>query len=196
MSLPRAPDERHDGPVSAAPFDVRALVARAKDGDPDAWEGLYRLTYPRLLAYASRRLWARDEADDAVSETFARAFRRIGAFEWSGGGISAWLFGILRNVVLEANRRSRRPGPAAPDVRAEDDVLDGLVLDEEARAVRAAFVTLSPDDQEVLELRVVGELSADEVASVLGKQPGAVRMAQSRALARLRAALDQDGDHG
>lgn len=198
MFVSRASDDPDDGAVAAAAdADLRALVGRARDGDPDAWEGLFRLTYPRLLAYARRRLWGREEADDAVSETFARAFRRIGDFQWSGGGVSAWLFGILRNVVLEANRRGRRGTPSAPGpVRVEDDVLDGLVLDEEARAVRAAFLTLSPDDQEVLELRVVAELSAEEVAAVLGKRPGAVRMAQSRAVARLRAALDQVEDHG
>jgi len=54
-----------------------------------------------------------------------------------------------------------------------------------------AFATLGPDDREILELRVVGGLDAEEVGLVVGKRAGAVRMAQSRALARLRAALDR-----
>ncbi len=158
--------------------------------DADAWEALYRAAYPGLLAYARRRLWGATEADDAVSETFARAYRRIGDFEWTGGGFVAWLYGILRNVVLEAQRGNRRVEVSmAVDEREEDDSLDAVILDEEAAAVRAAFASLSPDDQEVLELRVIGDLAADEVAAVVGKRPGAVRMAQSRALARLRVAL-------
>lgn len=169
------------------------LVRRAKEeDDAEAWETLYRGTYPGLLAYARRRLWGRTEADDAVSETFARAYRRIGAFQWTGGGFVAWLYGILRNVVLEAQRRDRRVNVGPPaDPRAEDDSLDEVLLDEEAAAVRAAFASLSPHDQEVLELRVIADLAAEEVAAVVGKRAGAVRMAQSRALARLRAALDK-----
>ncbi len=172
--------------------ELQELVRRAQAHEPDAWEALYRVTYPGLLGYARRRLWGRAEADDAVSETFARACNRMGDFEWTGGGFSAWLYGILRNVVMETQRRTHRTTTLlAPDERIEDVSLDGLLLDEEATAVRAAFATLSPDDQEVLELRVVGGLSADEVADVVGKRPGAVRMAQSRALARLRIALEQ-----
>lgn len=174
--------------------ELMELVRRAQEeNDAAAWETLYRGAYPGLLAYARRRLWGRTEADDAVSETFARAYRRIGDFRWTGGGFIAWLYGILRNVVLEAQRRDRRLNPAAASAvsRAEDDCLDGVLLDEEAAAVRAAFASLSPEDQEVLELRVIGDLAADEVAAVVGKRPGAVRMAQSRALARLRVALER-----
>ncbi len=172
--------------------ELQELVRRAQASDPDAWETLYRATYAGLLAYARRRLWGRAEADDAVSETFARACNRIADFQWTGGGFTAWLYGILCNVVMETQRRSRRTSPLLPpDERVEDDSLEGLLLDEEATAVRAAFATLSSDDQEILELRVVGGLTADEVAVVVGKRSGAVRMAQSRALARLRTALEQ-----
>ena len=174
------------------------LVRRAQEeDDAAAWEALYRATYPGLIAYARRRLWGPTDADDAVSETFARAYRRIGDFQWRGGGFVAWLYGILRNVVLEVQRRNRRMNPAvAPDQQEEDDSLDAVIHDEEAAAVRAAFATLSPFDQEVLELRVIGDLAADEVAAVIGKRPGAVRMAQSRALARLRTALGQEATGG
>jgi len=182
------------GPTPSKPStaELQALVDRARLDDPDAWEALYRYSYAGLLAYARRRLWGFTEADDAVSETFARAYPRIADFEWTGSGFNAWLFGILRNVMLEAQRRDRRA--TVVDGRAgriEDDCLDGLLRDEEATAVRAAFATLGPDDREILELRVVGGLDAVEVGLVVGKRPGAVRMAQSRALVRLRTALDK-----
>lgn len=183
------------GPIPSWPSsaELQALVQRAQGDDPDAWEKLYRLSYPSLLAYARRRVWGRTDADDAVSETFARAYNRIGDFYWTGGGFTAWLFGILRNVVLEARRRDRRVSPQAGnyDERVEDDCMDALLLDEEVAAVRAAFATLAPDDQEILELRVVSALCAEEVAVVVGKRPGAVRTAQSRALSRLRTALER-----
>ncbi len=178
--------------------DLQALVARAQQNDVDAWEALYRRAYPGLLGYARRRLASREEADDAVSETFARAYGRIASFEWAGAGFNAWLFGIIRNVVLEYQRRSRRGSTrVVPEVGVVDgDLLHDLLLDEEAATVRAALALLSPDDQEILELRVIGGLGAEEVGAVVGKKPGAVRMAQSRALNRLRAALGSAGPDG
>ncbi|HEX8770722.1 MAG TPA: sigma-70 family RNA polymerase sigma factor [Acidimicrobiales bacterium] len=176
--------------------ELQHLVRRAQSADADAWEALYRLAYPSLLAYARRRLVRRDEADDAVSETFARAYSRIGGFQWEGAGFNAWLFGILRNVVLEFHRRDRRNERRLMHGTDDDeDLLHDLLLNEEFGAVRAAFSCLSAEDREVLELRVVGGLAAEEVATVLGKRAGAVRMAQSRALSRLRTELAKRGDH-
>ena len=60
--------------------DVRALVARARERDPDAWEQVYRRSYPRLFAYARRRLASDTAADDAVSEAMTRAIERIERF--------------------------------------------------------------------------------------------------------------------
>ncbi len=177
--------------------ELQQLVCRAQSGDADAWEALYRLAYPALLGYARRRSARRDEADDAVSETFARAYGRIGGFHWEGAGFNSWLFGILRNVLLEAHRRDRRNDRRLMHSTDNDeDLLHDLLLGEEFGAVRAAFACLSAEDREVLELRVVGGLAADEVAAVLGKRAGAVRMAQSRALSRLRMELAKGGDNG
>ena len=176
------------------PEGTRSLVERAQQGDEDAWHTLYGRAYPRMLAYARRRLFDVDEARDAVSETMVRAVGKISRFTWSGGGFDAWLFGILRHVVLDAQRAAgrRRPLPAVDGVAADDDPLGDILKGEEVAAVRAAFARLEPREQELLELRVVAQLSADEVAGVLGKRPGAVRMAQSRALSRLRALMDEE----
>lgn len=173
--------------VMAAQTDRSALVERARRQDPDAWESLYLAVYPRLVAYAARRA-DRSLAADIVAETMARAVAAIGRLDVSsGGGFDPWLFGICRNVVADTHRRNarndRRREPAPLPV---DDVAEGLENDEEAAAMREAYTRLSDDDREVLDLRVVAGLSAEETAHVLGKQPGAVRTAQSRALARLR----------
>lgn len=171
---------------------LEELVARAGRADPDAWEALYRRVHPGLLAYAARRL-DRERARDAVAETMARAVAGIDRFEWRGGGFDAWLYGILRHVVLDAYRaqgRDRARRERVEPRRAEP--LDHVLDNEDAREVRAAFARLSPDDRELLELRVVAGLSAEEVGEVLGKRPGAVRMAQSRALERLRRELERE----
>ncbi len=169
---------------------LRALVGKAVATDADAWEHLYRRSYPRLFAYAKRRLSSDTAADDAVSETMLRALDRISGFTWQGAGFDAWLYGILRNVVLEAYRADARTRPADSLIEPQDDAspgpLDTLVRRDDHDQVRAAFGCLSPEGQEVLELRVVAGLSADGVAEATRRGAGAVRMAQSRALERLR----------
>lgn len=176
-----------------AEHELRELVRRAQESDPDAWEQLYVRGYSRLLSYACRRLSSRDEADDAVSEAFARAYRQIERFRWRGAGFDAWMYGILRNVVNETHRRTSRVRPGVvPDlVSLETSPLDHVLDNEEAARVRRAFARLSPDDREVLELRIVCELDANQAAAALGKRAGAVRMAQSRALARLRVLMKE-----
>jgi RNA polymerase sigma-70 factor (ECF subfamily) len=181
---------RQDAQVIADDLLV-SLVERASAGDADAWEALYRRAYPGMLGYASRRLGA-DRGADAVAEAMARAVARIGTFRWHGAGFDAWLYGILRHVVLDAHRaRARESRRRVPTDGELAGPLEHVLAGEEARAVRAAFATLDPNDQEILELRVVAGLSAEEVGRVVGRRAGAVRMAQSRALAALRRAMTE-----
>jgi RNA polymerase sigma-70 factor (ECF subfamily) len=175
---------------------VRDLVERARRGDESAWEALFRRAYPKLLAYASRRLPTQEQAKDAVGETMTRAVANIDRLRNEGGGFDAWMYGIMRHVVVDAQRSLAREGPGLiPDVVDAGPLPGDRALDrEDALEVRQAFGQLSPADQELLELRVVAGLSTDEVASVLGRKPGAVRMAQSRALARLRALISEESE--
>ena len=108
----------------------------------------------------------------------------------SGSVPEAWLFGILRHVVLDQHRRNYRHRTLRMSRGVpEDEPLERVVIEEEWVDVRTAFDQLPERDREVLELRVVAGLSSEATASVLGIRPGAVRMAQARALTRLRAIL-------
>ncbi len=168
---------------------------RARRGDPDAWELLYRRAYPRLIAYARRRLVAQEQAEEAVSETMVRAMDTIGRYRPGSAGIEGWFFGIARNVVLETYRAGARARPVDPaglssQTAPSADPVEA-VLETESRVLLAqAFDRLSEQDQDVLELRVLAGLDAEQVGLITGKRAGAVRMAQSRALARLRVELE------
>jgi RNA polymerase sigma-70 factor (ECF subfamily) len=185
----------HEQPMELTEASLRRTVERARRGDPDAWEALYRRAYPGLFAYARRRLATEEQAEDAVSEVMTRALHRIAAFTWDGAGVDGWLFGIARNVVLEAYRRGARTTATDPQVLAADptaasaggaDPAEQVVAGEERRLVRLAFDRLTEQDRELLELRVVVGLGSDAVGAITGRTAGAVRMAQSRALQRLR----------
>jgi RNA polymerase sigma factor (sigma-70 family) len=186
------PDGTKDGAAEAEDTQ-RRLVGRACAGDADAWEQLYRALYPRLLAFARRRLQAADAAD-AVAETFFRAIRHLDRVDWRGAGFDGWVFGIARHVVADSHRGAARrarlvrvdrsPEPAGP--------LEMVLQDEEAQAARRAFARLSRSDQELLELRVIAGLSFEQTGVVLGRRAASLRTAQSRALARLRSLLAQE----
>lgn len=186
---------------------LRRTVESARTGDPDAWEALYRRAYPRLFAYARRRLATDEQAEDAVSEVMTRAMRAITRFTWTAAGIDGWLFGIARNVLLETYRAGARVTSTDPwALRLHDDegarVASGaggpsvdpaeqVVSAEEHRLVRLAFDRLTDADQELLELRVVAGLGAEAVGVLTGRRAGAVRTAQSRALRRLRGEYEE-----
>lgn len=169
------------------------LVERARRGDQQAWAALYRDAYPRLVAFADRRLGGHEPARDAVSETMARAVTAIDAYVGDDSGFAPWLFGICRHVIADMQRTLWRGVP--PRLLRHDAELpsaaDTLVEDEERALVRAAFERLDAAERELLELRVVAGLSSAEVADMLGKQPSTVRMAQKRALARLRTFMEE-----
>lgn len=166
-------------------------MARAAKSDHAAWEQIFRQVYPALAAFAVRRVGPH-LADDVVSETMSRAVVGIRRFRWTEAGLEPWLFGIARRVVADQFRaagRRRRGDEAGLGDGWRAGPLEQLELDEEHAAVRAAFEALPPADREILELRVIAGLTPDQVAAVVGKRSGAVRTAQSRALARLRQRL-------
>ena len=199
----RPPPDRRAGVLHSVVYRRRVdpdeaesdLLARFRALDPGAWETVYRRSYSRMHDYARRRLPRAHDADDAVSECLARAVHRIGDLADRGLRVEAWLYGILRLVVLEHVRRSSREQPAEEvESPPGPGPLDQLLDRELTASVRAAFERLGPEDQEVLWLRLVAGLSSGEVATVVGRREGAVRQAQSRALARLRKGMEEVHD--
>jgi RNA polymerase sigma-70 factor (ECF subfamily) len=177
------------------PRDFDATLAAASAGDPDAISCLYRDLQPRLLRVL--RVEVGDAAEDVASQTWLEVVGALGRFEGGETGFRAFVFTVARRRVSD-HRRTRRRRPAQPTEPAalvgavdpgldiEADVLANLDAD---RAVRLLAELLTPDQAEVVLLRVVAGLPVDEVARMLGRSPGTVRVQQHRALKRLAAAL-------
>jgi RNA polymerase sigma-70 factor (ECF subfamily) len=165
------------------------VVTAARRGDVDAWELIYHLYAGRLLAFLMMKLSHTDDAHEALSETWLRAIEKVGSFRGGPESMRPWLFAIGRNVAMDRLRaRKRTVGEPDPDLLANVVDLTALDVDErvigaqERSAVLGALSALPADDREVLWLRFGQGLSSDEVAKVVGKRPGAVRMQQMRAL--------------
>ena len=146
-----------------------------------------------MLAYSQRRLGYNEEARDAVSEALARTVTTVSRMAELDTSPEAWSFGILRNVVLDAQRRSYRDRKARLSASvATPDPAEALDVSSEHESVRRAFGQLNEVERELLELRVIAGLSSEQVANVLAMSPSAVRMAQARALLKLRNLMPED----
>jgi RNA polymerase sigma-70 factor, ECF subfamily len=152
------------------------------------FEELYRATYPRVLAYA-RSMASREDADDAVAETYAIAWRR--QRDIPRGAELGWVIGVARRVLANTRRSRRRAGalqalldiqPRAAGPDPADRVEDG--------ELRVALMALSPMDREAVVLTAWFELSSADAAQALGVTPAAFRMRAARGRRRLRAALN------
>lgn len=177
--------------VPAEPFDDVLSAARA--GAEWAWTRIYDDLAPRVIGYL--RGHGAVDPEDLAGEVFLQVVRGLPGFSGGGREFRAWAFTIAhRRLVDDLRQRGRRPVAAADaDViervaGAGGDVHDDAEAHMEDAAVRAAIDGLAPDQRAVMLLRIVGDLTIEEIAYALGKRPGAVKALQRRALRRLEGA--------
>lgn len=180
--------------------ELSGLVSRAQAGDAAAVSDVIRRLRTRIFRYALARIGAREEAEDVTQETCVALADALPRFDGEASRFTSFVFGIASNKVLMSQRaRGRRPEVAVADVPDTSSVAPGpLERAEQEDALRGLLVTLNrlPDRQrDVLLLRVVAELSAEETGEVLGTSAANVRVMQHRALSTLRAGVtDHSGD--
>ncbi len=165
---------------------------------------LYETLSPALAGYL--RAQGVSDVDDVTNEVFVAVLTGAGSFSGNEAQFRSWVFTIAHRRVVDARRaKERRPevdsldaGPAdAPLARrgslsAEDAALQSLGTERVARLLGA----LAPDQRDVLALRVLGDLSVEDIAAAVGKNPGAVKALQRRALATLRRRLSKSVGDG
>jgi RNA polymerase sigma-70 factor (ECF subfamily) len=174
----------------------RALEA-ARDGAEWAWREIYDSLAPAVIGYLRARGAA--EPEDLAGEVFVQVVRDLPAFDGDARGFRSWAFTIARNRLLDdARRRARRPAVSTAPSALESAEVGGDVVDDalarlDLQRVTAILATLSEDQRDVLLLRVVGDLTVEEVARVISKRPGAVKQLQRRGLAAVRKQLEREG---
>lgn len=173
-------------------------LAAAQSGDERAFAVIWQATQPVVLRFL--RLRDPGLADDVAAEAWVAAIERLGEFHGDEGGFRAWLITIARHKLVDHHRRSvRRPerltestvelDQAAPSAADTAEVAEERASTE--RALRLV-ATLPPDVAEMVALRVVVGLDVAQVAQIVGRKPGTVRVAVHRGLRRLAAILEQE----
>jgi RNA polymerase sigma-70 factor (ECF subfamily) len=179
--------------VQQAPPDVNPdceLVARIKRGDRNAFQTLYDKYLRLVYRYVRVRIGDEHDTEDLVADTFLKAWRGLATFECGEKPVGAWLLRIAHNLVVDTYRQKRLElGELPGHIGAAEHQFAGV---EHRDEIRRAFGTLNYEQQIIVHMHFFEDYSLDEVAEFLGKSGNAVRVAQFRALRRLRQALQHE----
>nr|WP_051167875.1 ECF subfamily RNA polymerase sigma factor, BldN family [Actinoplanes sp. N902-109] len=194
---PKYPARPDPGDAAA---EVWALVERAQAGDSAAFGLIYDRYVDTVFRFVYFRVGNRQLAEDLTSDTFLRALKRIGSFTWQGRDLGAWLVTIARNLVadhfksgryrlevttgdvLDADREDRGP-EGSPEAAVVDHITNVALL--------TAVKQLNPEQQECIVLRFLQGFSVAETAQTMGKNEGAIKALQYRAVRALARLLPE-----
>jgi len=182
-------------PVLGAAFGI--TLADAQAGDQDAFAALFRDIQPPLLRYL--QVIAAGAADDIAGDTWLQVIAGLARFRGDERAFRAWVFTIARHRAIDIGRSLTRRKTLLVRLGETEgrqvtaDTADVVLEQLSTRAVLAAIGSLPADQAEIIMLRVVAGLDAPSVAELVGKTPGAVRVAAHRGLRRLATQIDRTG---
>lgn len=183
---------------AAALAEVYELVRRSQAGDGHAFAQIYDRYGQFIHLYVYRRVRDTQAAEDLTADVFLKAYRRIGAFEWRGKDLGAWLVTIARNRVHDHFRSAAFQRSYATDAIEQTDTSqmtqpeDVAVARDAALAVGRAIEQLSDSHREIIELRFIHGMGVSECAEAMGRTVGATKALQHRALRSLTDLLDRE----
>jgi RNA polymerase sigma-70 factor (ECF subfamily) len=176
----------------AASDDDRPLIERVRKGDQDAARTLYERYFDRIYNYVYARLGRVEDAEDLAIDTMTRSLTRLDLFQDQGVNFSSWVYRIAHNATIDHYRRHGKVTLVPLDTATLPQTADPSELALERLSnedLRAALADLTDEQQQVLILRFFQDLTAAQVAEIMGKSVGAVQALQHRALGSLERAL-------
>jgi len=172
-----------------------ALLKRVRQWDEAALAEVYDMYAPALYRYVYRLTGHEQTSQDIVSDTFQRFLVALRNDAGPEKHLSAWLYRVAHNLVVDYYRRQPQEEPAALDadtpVIGRDSEEVHILQHESAERVRAALRQLTPLQQQVLALRFLEEMSNAEIGEIVGRAEGAIKGLQHRALSALRQVLEE-----
>jgi RNA polymerase sigma-70 factor (ECF subfamily) len=177
---------------------THALVERAQGGDAEAFGELYDRYVDLVYRYIYYRVGTSQLAEDLTSETFLRALRRISSFTWQGRDVGAWFVTIARNLIADHYKSGRYRLEMTTDDIVEtgskmvSDGPENAVLEAmQNKVLLEAVKQLNAEQQECIVLRFLQGLSVAETAQAMGKNDGAIKALQYRAIRSLGRLLPE-----
>ncbi len=173
-------------------------VARASQGDAEAFSFLYERNVTRIYNYIYYRIGSEADAEDLTARVFYRAFGHINTYVEKGVPFSAWLYRIAHNLIANYHRDSHRRREVPLEDQPEmphhaDHPESALVKSQEVELLLTGIRRLTADRQQLLILKFVEDYSNAEIAEIMGKSEGAIKSLYHRALIALRVEMSKIG---
>lgn len=182
--------------LADATADEEILVQRAMAHDSQAFACLYDRYVGKIYRYFAYRMTAKAQAEDLTALVFLKSWEAIGNYRLTGRPFAAWLYRIAHNVAVDYYRRWHESVSFDDTSFAEPpvDVEDMTTREMATQDLRDAIARLTPNQQQVIILRFVEDLTTEQVAKIVRRTPGAVRTLQHRAIVKLGRILRADED--
>jgi RNA polymerase sigma-70 factor, ECF subfamily len=193
-----APEEQISVDGFSSDSSEAALVARLKAYDESAIRQVYRMYADAIYRYALYQCGDPTQAEDIAGDVFVRMMDSIESYTYRGASISAWLYRIARNLVVDHHRRNRRLQPLEPleeTFVASDNPAAAAEAQLTADEIRQLIGLLTEEQQQIILLKFVENLDNREISEIVGKTEGSVKSLQHRALRSLRRLMEQQGHH-
>jgi len=174
--------------------DIEKLVDRAKNGDGEAFGGLYDMYVDRVYRHIYYRVSNSADAEDLTQQAFIKAWQAVRKYKKSGSSFLAWLIKISHNLVIDFYRARKSEAHIDFDIVATRPETDPAHLAEDQfsqQEVRQAISKLNGDQQQVILMRYIEDFSYAEIATALGKNEGAIRVILHRGLVKLKTVLEK-----
>ena len=174
------------------------LVAKAKEGDVFAFEELYQHYIIPIFRYIFFRVRSQQDAEDLTQTVFLKAWKALPNYQKKNNPFSSWLYKIAKNTIIDYYKKKRgvivqKPIEDLKQIKDEkSDLTEIIEQRERADILYQAISQLSAEQQEVIILRFIEDLSSKEVAQLMQKSEDAIRALQYRALKTLREKLKRE----
>lgn len=170
---------------------LKKALDLAKSGDPDAFGVIYDTYAQKLYKFIFFRTGHKEVAEDILADTFIKAWTRIGQIS-SPKSLSSWLYQIAKNSIIDYYRIKKTTIPLEEVENILEDAVDHVNITDlsfDQKKVVELMTLLPQDQQDVLKYKFFEDLTNEEIASIINKSEGAVRVIQHRAITRLKQLL-------
>lgn len=171
-------------------LEAKKLFLKAKEGDKDSFDQIYELFAVPVYRYILLRTRHKQTSEDLTQTVFLKAYNSLPKFNYTGSAPLAWLFTIARNCIIDFFRKNSNiqtePEELLIYVPAKDNFVEELSHKQEFEIIKNHIQTLPEEQQEVIVLKFINDLTNAEISQILGKSEEAIRQLQSRGIKNLR----------
>lgn len=182
--------------LSGNPDLLASLIQKAKHGDQSSFSEIYNLYFKKIYRFIYFRVSHKEAAEDLTEDVFIKAYEKIGGLS-KEGSFESWLYQIARNKVIDYYREKKSIvalDEVENSLEYESNIIDMVNLQEQQKFLLKMLKGLGSEQQIVIKLKFIENLENDEIAELLHKSEGAIRVIQHRAIQKLHQLISEYKD--